>query len=119
MVLNAQQRDWVNALQCGDFKQTHSTLYAPSLDAYCCLGVACVVAERFEIKIDREEETNYIIGDELGDQEEAKKFLGVTTKGERILVHLNDVVKLDFSQIADFIRKFPELIFEEPKEENL
>jgi len=36
---------WVEALRSGDYKQATHQLYSITGDSYCCLGVACRVAE--------------------------------------------------------------------------
>jgi hypothetical protein len=87
------RRRWANALRSGEYKQTRGSLHKNG--AFCCLGVACVVAgaapdilaqnatgcfdldERFQIDTG-------ISSDDVGD-----------------FVDLNDRAGLTFSQIAD------------------
>jgi hypothetical protein len=34
-------KKWLKALRSGDYKQATKTLYDPTTDGYCCLGLAC------------------------------------------------------------------------------
>lgn len=58
---------WVAALRSGEFKQTTGTHFKEEENAYCCLGVLCVVAE--QPPLDRGEGnwdfTNKVMGDFL------------------------------------------------------
>lgn len=77
--------------------------------SYCCLGVACVVAEEHGINIERYE--GKIRGVILTDtQEKVKNALGISTAGEDKLAFLNDG-GMSFKSIASYIRKYPTEIF--------
>lgn len=41
------KKKWVEALRSGDYRQTVGTMYNPSVDGYCCLGVLehCITGE--------------------------------------------------------------------------
>jgi hypothetical protein len=82
------RRRWANALRSGEYKQTQGSLH--NNGAFCCLGVACVVAGAApDILFDLDEKFQIDTGISIHD---AGDF-----------VDLNDGAGLTFSQIADEI----------------
>ena len=49
MVIGQRQQNWINALRSGEYKQGTERLQNGGL--YCCLGVACKVAEKDMVKV--------------------------------------------------------------------
>lgn len=119
-MLNENQRKWVDALRSGEFKQTTGSLQDG--DAYCCLGVACVVAEREGLPIKRRELSQEIIGGDMSCQPASiSEWLGIReengqhehdeTFSSDTLVDLNDQEEMTFPEIADHIEKYAGSIF--------
>lgn len=106
-------RKWVDALRSGKYKQGLGALQI--LDNYCCLGVACSVAEKNNCKFPKTVINNqYIFGTEekIGIlPHEVRNWLELDNSSPEIvyntrkvpLVCLNDVEKLSFNEIADLI----------------
>lgn len=105
------RREWVDALRSGEFKQ--GKRFLQHKDKYCCLGVACVIAERHGVLIDRDE--IQIRGSLM--QRPALDALGLRTamggygdsSGET-LIYLNDNNE-PFSTIADIIEAHADTLF--------
>jgi hypothetical protein len=103
--MNKQLRDeWVKALRSGEYKQARKTLQHG--DAYCCLGVLCVVAEKIGFEAakrsdypgeGRKLQGNYLTAQPVG------KYLPAGADEE--LVNLNDQKLAPFPVIADWIEK--------------
>ena len=72
---------------------------------FCCLGVACKVAEQHGVPVDSVD--GFIIGEDLHSQLSVKTWLGVNTYAgcfsDTSLARLNDNGGLSFKQIADVI----------------
>lgn len=131
MISKAQQRrnrqKWIKALRLGEYKQAIGTLKEDSQNAFCCLGVACELFRKEQIKrgVDC-----YWNGGVFYYNEwtftgylpfYVREWLGLisdngwyrTKKGvERSLSGLNDYSKLSFKQIANIIEKEPEGLIE-------
>jgi hypothetical protein len=119
-MLNENQRKWVEALRSGEFKQSIATLQTDV--GYCCLGVACVVAERNGVQVLKRDDGN-LLGGSLNTQPHVKAWLGIKEcNGEHrvrekgrfyhsSLVTLNDNKGYTFEQIADHIEQNAEGIF--------
>jgi hypothetical protein len=75
---------WVEALRSGDYKQTSHVLHDEQENAYCCLGVLCIVAKK-----ELDGETYPWLDKETGDY---SRF-----------VTMNDEEGKSFGQIADYI----------------
>jgi hypothetical protein len=108
------QEAWLQALESDEFKQTTGQLQRG--DGFCCLGVACVVAEKAGITVRR-----YLgvalDGSTLHDQPEVHYWLGLRSETGHprshvscSLIGLNDRGKT-FKEIAQFIRANPEEYF--------
>jgi hypothetical protein len=131
-LLTANQEAWLQALESGEFKQTQGTLQRR--DCFCCLGVACVVAEKEGIEVYRYTKESQAapndgnIGDlsgcTLSAQWHVKDWLDlydsmgcpVDINGPS-LVMMNDNGKT-FPEIAAIIRANPEKYFVAPKPAN-
>lgn len=66
-MLGPNQQKWINALKSGEYEQCDGSL--EDSNGYCCLGVACKVAEENNIEI-YYDDNGEIIGGTLEDQEE-------------------------------------------------
>ena len=119
-MLTENQQKWVDALRSGEFEQTTGSLQDG--DAYCCLGVACVVAEREGVKPRRRNHSGELIGGDMSCQPlEITDWLGIWSgNGEHehdetfssdTLVDLNDQEAMTFAEIADHIEKYAGSIF--------
>ena len=88
------KRKWVKALRSGNYKQGEGFLQ--NRNAYCCLGVACIVAGvPIPKSLDDRATFNY---------EPLRKATGLTYTDAGTLSHLNDDGH-SFAEIADYIEK--------------
>lgn len=118
-MLTKNQQAWVNALRSGEFKQGREMLQ--SGDAYCCLGVLCVVAEREGVHVDKG--PCGLVGYNLSNQRFVRDWVGITSSYGHIecletgLTTLNDGDPTEhrgksFAEIADIIEQNAESLFE-------
>ena len=106
-VLGPMQKEWLNALRSGDYKQgCEGLLYDSSDGTYCCLGVA---KECFSFK---ENDNAHLV--------DSYKELALRDCGGQLskpfdnftyLTDMNDSGRYSFNDIADFIEENPELVF--------
>ena len=116
-MLTTNQKLWVDALRSGDYQQATNTLESNRGGSFCCLGVACRVAEKHGVKIHVTTEGT-IEGDSLEDQPEVKEWLGIKhdcgqydSVGES-LTYDNDTLGLNFKELADTIEAKAYNLFE-------
>ena len=114
---------WAEALESGEYEQ--ATQWLQSGNGFCCLGVACEVAEEHGIKVIREEGTGDIDGSDLDDQPAVQRWLGLKSEdGDFLclnadryprtnLIHLNDEGNTTFAELAAIIRAEPKGLFNE------
>lgn len=96
------QRKWIEALRSGEFEQATGRLHwSDDGDAYCCLGVACILAERNGAKLTRTKD-GLLEGGLISDLPEADEWLGISKDMETKLVKMNDNQHATFSEIADY-----------------
>lgn len=109
---------WVAALRSGTYEQTSSAL--EKNNKFCCLGVACKVAEQYgDIKLDYTTH-GFIHGHNLRDQPRVQEWLGLSNENgqykskhyDQYLTELNDAGR-SFKEIADIIESEPEGLFED------
>jgi len=109
---------WCLALESREYAQTKAMLQGGK--GYCCLGVACLVAEQNGIAVEREKYTgaNRLVGSSLHRQEAVLLWLGLQDgagafEGEAgvSLVTLNDSQGMTFAEIAAVIRSNPRGLF--------
>jgi len=121
-MLGPRQKQWVDALRSGKFVQGTGSLQSfVGKDAeYCCLGVACKVAEESDIPIVYDSGTE-LYGGDLSAQPNVRSWFGfVGDNGktsesiDRDLTFLNDDVGMNFSKIANYIEENADSIFTEP-----
>lgn len=96
---------WTAALRSGNYQQGRLGLH--DLDnRYCCLGVLCEVLELESVRRrggyvyydnDQKWPTTWNVPDPV------KHEIGFSADAEFTLIHLNDVQKLTFEQIAAYI----------------
>lgn len=104
------KQKWVKTLRSGQFKQTREALYNPNSKGLDALGVLCkLYADRYGLSL--EEVIPFRDAPALPDRvrewaqlRESDPTIRLKTK-ETTLVGLNDVTKLNFHQIADYIEK--------------
>lgn len=115
--LTPAQQLWVDALRSGEYKQTTDTLQNGR--GYCCLGVACAVAQKNGITVLVDADDHSMLGDSLSDQTDVKKWLGLSQYHGAIghtqtqLTVLNDRGGLTFSELADVIEWNADRLFKE------
>ena len=107
-MLTENQKKWVDALRSGDYKQAKGRLECHG--SYCCLGVACLVAEQHGVPVRREGMSLY--GGRLWDQKPVKECIGFLDENA-ILITANDRDGWSFSEIADLIESNPPGLFVE------
>jgi len=122
-MLGPRQKQLVDALRSGRFIQGTGCLQSviDNDSAYCCLGVACKIAEENDIPVVYDSNAK-IYGKTLFNQPSVKSWYGFMTNSVVIsgginltnLTTLNDNVGLNFSEIADVIEKHTDSIFTEP-----
>lgn len=121
MQLNELQEAWLQALESDKYNQSTGQLY--NYNGYCCLGLACVVAEAFNIHVERSE-SGVILGGNLHSQLSVFHELQLLDHEGRAkdmyiegrpatLVYLNDTARKSFKEIAAIIRANPEQFFKE------
>ena len=89
---------WINALRRGDYVQTYTGSLQCAEKVFSCLGVACDV-------IDTQVQTGsdgFLFGEILSNEQEfVFDRLGLSKKGEDILIDLNQRQNYSFEDIAD------------------
>lgn len=108
---------WIDALRSGEFKQGKFENYIPDADSsvpgtgsYCCLGVACAVAERNGAPIlDVPWRTHGTLPAKVRAWfgiPDSNPYLGVDPgKGYLHATHVNDHLNWTFDQIADAVER--------------
>lgn len=86
-------------LASGEFEQTRNALQG--WDSFCCLGVACLVAERHGVEVLRSEDGMLVGGGLLDDQPAVAAWLAIDKAEQYERVHWNDAEWLSFDQIAE------------------
>jgi len=98
---------WVKALRSGEYKQGKNRL-EDKQGNYCCLGVLCVLAQKEGVKIDLLSNPEQIIGVNIGDQPEVRRWASIKqmsgSYGPSSLVRDNDS-GATFPEIADIIEE--------------
>lgn len=112
---------WLEALRSGEYKQCQGQLEVVNDrgSAFCCLGVATLLAEKAGIKVDRDPDSGQLLGAFL--PEAVQHWLGAKTYHGDLetryghsytLAGLNDSEGLTFPQIADVIEaRYDELFY--------
>ncbi len=91
---------WIAALRSGEYQQ--GTGFLNPEGKYCCLGVACEVAEKHNIPVERRLGTLY--GKTLSSyQLRVLDWLNLSTEIENILTTMNDTHMKTFLEIADYL----------------
>ena len=118
MVSNSRLLEWVEALESGQYEQAREALVRKYREEdnedgyvvldkpqYCCLGVACALAESDGVAhdwVNKETEGDYL-------PEEVMSWLGISSMDPVVdghpLSHWNDKEKYSFKQIARLIRE--------------
>lgn len=110
------RRLWVKALRSGEFGWGKSYL-EPTKGNFCCLGVACMVAEKQGIELNRNDNGS-LYGASLNDQIPVMNWLGLKFPGGKygdgnphLALVNDDADECPFAQIADIIESEPEGLF--------
>ncbi len=127
MKLNKKQREWIELLRSGKYRKATSALHKRN-QGYCCLGVACMLfGHKPEDLYDRGSLASFpevlkglkLRGDSgafyLYDEDLKKVKTRRGSKGCSSLASMNDQ-GWSHKEIADFIEKNPEAIFQKPPE---
>lgn len=116
MKLSAAQEAWLQDLETTDAPQCRAVLQ--NMDGFCCLGRACVVAEKHGVSVSRNTK-GIITGCSLHSQLDVLDWLGLqdpygapnTSLVLESLSTYNDQHKLSFKEIAAKIRANPKAYF--------
>jgi hypothetical protein len=120
-MLGPNQQRWVNTLRSGKYEQCVGTLERNG--KYCCLGVACKVAQENGVTVKLDSHSEEILGGTLAFQEEVWKWIGLKDEDgsffafntKKTLTDLNDDDGCSFEEIADYIELYADQLFVEPK----
>lgn len=103
---------WTAALRSGKYKQGQLKLEEDG--AYCCLGVACLLAEEHGVYV-RRNDKGEVVGGTLNYQRNVQEWLGLSKPHGGFendnLINLNDGLGKTFEEIADVIDSEPEGMF--------
>lgn len=87
------------ALRSGAFRQAQYTLQDST--GYCCLGVACVIAEQNGVAVRRRAHGGPLLGYALiGYQPDVQAWLGMSDREHENRGHWNDNEQRTFAEIA-------------------
>ncbi len=118
-MLNENVKLWVEALRSGEYKQTSTRLERlGTVNSYCCLGVACKVAEKEGIKLEFNS-IGELAGAGLENQTAVMKWLKITnpdgyySNRKQSLMNDNDSQGKTFPEIADIIEANASELFEQ------
>lgn len=120
-VLTTNQKLWIEALRSGLYEQSGHAL-EPYPQKYCCLGVACKVAEAHGVPVIYSE--GKLLGGNLLIQPAVFEWVGLRTPdglvdpdnpNKAAITAMNDILQKSFADIADFIETGEHNLFEEPK----
>lgn len=94
---------WLAALRSGKYEQIAGELQ--NSEGYCCLGVLCKLAERYDVTVTKED--NRIVGcDITNDQEAVARWAEIEELAlQSHLIHMNDDEGKTFEEIAEYIEE--------------
>lgn len=102
--MNELQARWIAALRSGKYQQGEWRLRS-NTDRFCCLGVACDVADSAKWKLSRDE-TCYSFQDQSTCLPESlRNEVGLTVSLESDLITMNDRDAKSFIEIADYLER--------------
>lgn len=115
------QTAWLDALKSGKYKQTKEVLFSSMEDAYCCLGVACIIAGLLPIRVGDTDYTRFEDQENVLPESIVEKMSFRGTGGEKrntldsseALYRLNDQ-GVSFVEIAKIVEADPEQYFSSP-----
>lgn len=112
-MLTENQQKWVDALRSDKYKQGRFSLQSPT--GFCCLGVACKVAEENGVHVEYcVNSINRLFGGCLASQPDVQEWLQLKTATGKCTIgylsSLNDSGST-FSEIADIIEQNSESLF--------
>jgi hypothetical protein len=108
------KKDWIAALESGEFKQTKITLVNER--GYCCLGVLCEIMPHTEKEYEYggnygiftntfdEDDYGYNLREEGLLRKETLDLTGISEDEQEKLIRMNDTGR-SFKEIAQYIRK--------------
>jgi len=126
---NYEQAQELWALELESDEHEQGTKRLQDGNCYCCLGIGCLIAEKYGVFVDRDIKTGEIIGVDLGSQPAVKKWLGLKDciggyedtrdpndlygygKDDNALTELNDDECKTFAEIAAIVRSKPKGLF--------
>ena len=118
--IKERRQKWIDALRSGDYQQTTYCLESNKSKSFCCLGVACKVAESFgvvpasDIYNERGKlEGKYwpkVVREWFGFDKREGVLSTLEGQEYNDLVELNDKGKLSFDAIADLLQKENKLL---------
>ncbi len=101
-------KKWVEALRSGKYKQTTNGLYDDYEDAYCALGVGCMVAGVTDPMVLYQEvlPSDLIDYHDLTDLNYEQFFKPIDSDFSNRIIRLNDFEEVSFIEIAQFIEDY-------------
>ena len=101
-------KKWVEALRSGKYKQTTNGLYDEYEDAYCALGVGCMVAGITDPMVLYQEvlPSDLIDYNDLTDLDYEQFFKPIDRDFSNRIIRLNDFEEVSFIEIAQFIEDY-------------
>ena len=119
-MLNENAQAWVKALRSGEYAQGFGKLRLTKTNEFCCLGVACELAIKAGLPIERVIVGEAVFYDAFDGSlpPKVRDWLGLRTFNGAVnrmdkhsLAHMNDAGE-SFTAIADFIESEPEGLFD-------
>lgn len=127
-VSREELREWIDALESGDFKQGRERLYKPKENSFCCLGIKA--KQERNLILHEDGSYRFKCGDKIGSNFSLEGHLRVPRLGElpflvdcfyetnpcHSLASMNDRGWSSFKKIAWVLKKLYWILFEEKYE---
>ena len=110
-------KKWVEALRSGKYKQTTNGLYDDYEDAYCALGVGCMVAGVTDPMVLYQGvlPSDLIDYNDLTDLDYEQFFKPIDRDFSNRIIRLNDFEEVSFIEIAQFIEDYAKHMLKQKK----
>ena len=111
--LGLLQKEWVDALRSGKYKQGKYKLWNEEGNTFCCLGVCEAINDGFEKCVMARMYLSHDTVSLLKFYSDSGLLIGANWKEKRSLSEINDQTDTTFEEIANFVEEHPETIFSE------